>query len=220
MSERINQREANAMILYLLCAVAAQCIGVKILQMMMGDVPGYLTSRMMEGIGLVLLFVFCRFTPFRIYRTGFFASRAEIRRTLIRCGCICIGIILCFVIARLVMSHYDERIKSRPWFYPYFSIHMRWLYPFTAVLQEFFAKGVIQENLKRLFGKEHTTLAIFACALTFSVFHIGYSLYFMLGAALLSFVTGFIYEKDRSIWGCVMIHFCLGFLPRAMGLKG
>ena len=217
--EQTEQKEIRAMVMFMICAIFGQCVGVKILQMILEDVPGYMTARVMESVGIVLLIIFCKFTPFRIYRTGLTASGKEVRRTLIRCGCICIGMIVCFLIARVVMTQFNDEIRTRPWFYPYFNIHMRWLYPFTAVLQEFFAKGVIQESMKRIFGTEHIWLSIVACSLFLGILHMGYPLYYMFAAAMLSIVTGLIYEKDRNIWGCVMIHFCLGFLPRAMGLK-
>ena len=30
--------------------------------------------------------------------------------------------------------------------------------------------------------------------------------------------TGLLYERDRNIWGAVMIHFAVGFLPRCFGI--
>jgi membrane protease YdiL (CAAX protease family) len=50
------------------------------------------------------------------------------------------------------------------------------------------------------------------------VLHIQYPLYYMVGAFVLCFFTGLLYEKDRNIWGAVMIHFAIGFLPRCFGI--
>ena len=38
------------------------------------------------------------------------------------------------------------------------------------------------------------------------------------GAFLLCFFTGLLYERDRNIWGSVIIHFALGFMPRCFGV--
>lgn len=34
-----------------------------------------------------------------------------------------------------------------------------------------------------------------------------------------TFGTGYLYERDRNIWGAALIHFVIGFMPRALGLK-
>ncbi len=217
--ERLSQEECNAMMLYLLSCLFFYFIGLRFLQTIMEEVPKYVTSRMMEGIALILFVLFLKFTPFRLYRTGFAATWSEIKRTLIRCGGISILLVVVLVVARLVMTNYNSEIAMRPWFYPYFEINMRWMYPFVAILQEFLSKSVMQESLKRFFGEGNVKLAILACGVIFSILHMGYPLYYMLCAGLMSIFTGYIYEKDRTIWGCVLIHFCIGFLPRAMGLK-
>lgn len=217
--ERITQEETNIIILFMLTCLFFYIIGYRILQMIMGEVPKYVSSRMMEIISVIHLIIYPKFTCFRLYHTGLVATKNEIKRTLIRCGLISLGIIIALVIARLVMTQFNSEIATRPWFYPYFDINMRWLYPFVVILQEFLAKGMLQESMKRLMGEKHINQAIWACGILFTIFHLGYPLYYMICAGLLMVVTGYIYEKDHSIWGCCLIHFCIGFLPRAMGLK-
>ncbi len=52
----------------------------------------------------------------------------------------------------------------------------------------------------------------------FFILHMQYALYYMTGALLLCLVTGILYEKDRNIWGSILIHFAIGFMPRCLGV--
>ena len=54
--------------------------------------------------------------------------------------------------------------------------------------------------------------------LFFAVLHMNYQLYYLLGAGLLCMLTGYLYERDGNIWGAVLIHLTVGFMPRALGL--
>jgi membrane protease YdiL (CAAX protease family) len=40
----------------------------------------------------------------------------------------------------------------------------------------------------------------------------------MTGALVLCLVTGVLYERNRNIWGPVLIHFAIGFMPRCLGV--
>ena len=79
------------------------------------------------------------------------------------------------------------------------------------VLQEFLARGVMQENLNRVFtGKYATVLSIVVSSLVFGVLHIHYGLPFMLGATVLLGALGMLYHKQGNIWGLCIIHYVLG----------
>ena len=109
-------------------------------------------------------------------------------------------------------------------------MHTRWLYPVSIVFQEFFIKAFTQENIgialrsvgaaeeKNGLNRTQTVLTAVITAMFFFVLHLQYPLYYMTGAFLLCFVTGLLYERDRNIWGAVMIHFAIGFLPRCFGV--
>ena len=109
-------------------------------------------------------------------------------------------------------------------------MHTRWLYPISIVFQEFFIKAFTQENIGialRSIGADRdpfepnrmqTVLTALITAMFFFVLHIQFPLYYMGGAFLLCFFTGQLYERDRNIWGAVMIHFAIGFLPRCFGI--
>ena len=84
-------------------------------------------------------------------------------------------------------------------------------YPLTVILQEFLARGVMQESLRRIFtGKRAEFLAILVSALVFGVLHIAYGFPFMMAASLLLGVMGVLYRKQGNIWGLCIIHYVLG----------
>ena len=84
-------------------------------------------------------------------------------------------------------------------------------YPATAVLQEFLARGVMQENLNRVFSGKHAMgMSVFVSSLAFGVMHIHYGLPYMLAASILLGALGMLYNRQRNIWGLCIIHYVLG----------
>lgn len=216
---QVSQKEKNTLILFILLSIALYCIGLKILTMIMPSVRKDITARMMEGITIFLTIIFSIFTDVKIRKTGFVAPKKNILNTLVRGCIISVGIVIVFIIIRIVMTYFNPEVANRPIFKLYLNIGTRKYYLLIAFVQEFLAKAVMQENMDRLVGEDNTFLSITICSLILIIFHTGYPLYYMIFAGILGMVTGYIYKKDKCIWGCVIIHFCLGFLPRAMGLK-
>ena len=85
------------------------------------------------------------------------------------------------------------------------------LYIFTAGIQEFLARSVIQGNLKRITAGRHTSpLAIFLSSLIFAALHIHFGFLFMVGAAILAGLEGILYEKQQNIFGVWIVHWVFG----------
>ena len=84
-------------------------------------------------------------------------------------------------------------------------------YIFTAGIQEFLARSVIQRNLKRItVGKHPATVAIFLSSLIFAALHIHFGFLFMFGAAILAGLEGILYEKQQNILGVWIVHWVFG----------
>ena len=65
------------------------------------------------------------------------------------------------------------------------------LYVFTAGIQEFLARSVIQGNLNRIIITKHTSfVAIVLSSLIFAALHIHFGFLFMVGAAILAGLEG------------------------------
>ena len=85
------------------------------------------------------------------------------------------------------------------------------LYIFTAGIQEFLARSVMQGNLKRItVGKHTAALSIFLSSLIFAALHIHFGFMFMVGAAILAGLEGVLYEKQKNIFGVWIVHWAFG----------
>ena len=85
------------------------------------------------------------------------------------------------------------------------------VYVFTAGIQEFLARSVIQRNLKRITSGTHTALlAILLSSLIFAALHIHFGFLFMLGSAVLAGLEGILYEKQQNILGVWIVHWVFG----------
>ena len=90
-------------------------------------------------------------------------------------------------------------------------------YILVAPLQEVLGKSAMYYSFELCFDRAHPHLANGLCAVTFALFHAVYGPRMMLLAALLSLVTGWLFQKYRCVWGCSAVHFALGFLPPCFG---
>ncbi|MBR3555862.1 MAG: GAF domain-containing protein [Oscillospiraceae bacterium] len=99
--------------------------------------------------------------------------------------------------------------------YPFFDLRAfgvrQIIYVFTAGVQEFLARSVIQGNLRRIMVGRHVgAAAIVISSMSFATLHIHLGLLFMLGAALLAGLEGILYEKQQSIYGVWIVHWVFG----------
>ena len=99
--------------------------------------------------------------------------------------------------------------------YPFFDIRAfgvrQIIYIGTAGVQEFLARSVIQGNLRRIMVGRHVgAAAIVLSSMVFATLHIHLGLMFMMGAALLAGLEGILYEKQQSIYGVWIVHWCFG----------
>ncbi len=121
---------------------------------------------------------------------------------------------LLLLLSKLVLNLAGVQIK------PYFiggSLHGALVYALTALVQEFLARGVIQTSVKRLMRvKYQKAFGIILTSLLFSLMHIPFGTYFMLGSLVLSLVLGYVYERQENIWGCVFLHWCCGYLAMCL----
>jgi membrane protease YdiL (CAAX protease family) len=193
--------------LYLFLWSALRFLGV--------EPPGWVMSLMVEGISIIMFVIILKTTSFSIREIGLKVQ--NIRDTFVPDIAITIGGCVLLVAIKLVI------LRINPSFFPTGSSFWDWsvaspadlYYPLTAILQEFLARGVMQENLNRIFvGKYAGILSIVISSLIFGILHIAYGLPYMLAAALLLGVLGALYQKQRNIWGLSIIHYVLGSVAK------
>ncbi len=206
-----QRREASTVFAVLMICVCAYLFLWSLLRYLDAEPPGWVMNLMIEAISVVMFLVILKTTSFSIRDIGLRVTNAratflpDIAITLMGCA--------------VLMGGKVFLLQAAPGFFPEGAPFWDWsvgtfadvIYPLTVILQEFLARGVMQENLRRIFtGKYAGVLSILVSALVFGVLHIAYGLMFMLGASLLLGALGVLYHKQGNIWGLCIIHYVLG----------
>lgn len=169
---------------------------------------------MIEAITFVLFLEIVFFTSFSLQDIGLVPHWKKWKENLLETFTIAIisGAIL--VLSKLILMLFGIQIKS------YFiggSLKGLTNYAFTALLQEFLARGVIQTSVKSLMRiKYQKILGIILTSLLFSLMHIPFGFIFMMGAFVLSMALGYLFERQGDLWGCVLLHWFCGYLTMCL----
>ena len=175
-------------------------------------------SKALMVIVLPVSLLFMKFTPMKLNLEVCRFRFRETKPALKISAIISVIIILAMEIFRFLMQSRNPAFEEIPYFGLYLNMNMRWFYPLNIVIQEIFIKAFVQDNISAAFERKHPLLSALTTALFFMCLHVQYPFYYMCGAFVLCFVTGLIYEKWPGIWGPVLVHFTLGFLPRCLGV--
>lgn len=95
-------------------------------------------------------------------------------------------------------------------------------YGICVIAQEYLSRGLVYECIRRIITTENNekyadVIAIFVSSLYFAALHIYLGVTYMIGAFVLLSIFGFIYKKQRSIWGLCIPHFVLGTMLEVLG---
>lgn len=171
-------------------------------------------TQMIEGIAFLLFLEVILFTSLNLTDIGIFVRPSKLFKTMK--SSIFIAIIVCTI---LVLCNVILRLSGHP-VKPYFiggSLKGAYTYIFTAILQEFLSRGVMQTSIKALMQvKYQKFFSILLTSLLFALLHLPFDFPFMTGAFIMSIALGIIYEKQENIWGCAFLHFSCGYLAMAM----
>ncbi len=209
---RLQRQRREASIIFALLMIFV-CVHLFLWQLLLrlGIDPRPFMTLMIEGVSLIMFFIIIKTTSFSIHDIGLRVTDA--RATFVPDLLITAAVAAALVLGKLAL------LRVAPGFFPAGAPFWDWsvgtvksvFYPLTVILQEFLARGVIQENLRRIFyGKHAGALSIVVSALIFGALHIFYGLTYMLAASLLLGVLGILYNKQRNIWGLSIIHCVLG----------
>ena len=210
---RLNRqrRESSTIFAVLMICVCLYLFLWSLLRYLNAEPAGWVMNLMIESISIIMFFIILKTTSFSIRDIGLRVVNAK--ATFLPDILITIAGTVALVLGKIVL------LRVAPGFFPEGAPFWDWsvgtfadiIYPLTVILQEFLARGVMQENLKRIFtGKYAGAMSIIVSALVFGVLHIAYGLPYMLGATLLLGVLGVFYHKQGNIWGLCIIHYVLG----------
>ncbi|MBQ8339549.1 MAG: CPBP family intramembrane metalloprotease [Clostridia bacterium] len=174
--------------------------------------PVYYYGRLIELLGLLLFVALAVVTPMKFEKMGICTPPGVLLRSL-AWG---MGLGLSFVcaLAGYTALRYGEvRFSLTLW-----GDISRTTYFLVAPFQEILAKSVMYYSFELVLEERHPHLANLMTALTFGAFHVVYGIRMMLLAMALSLVTGWVFQRERSVWGCAVAHFACGFFPACFGL--
>ena len=233
-NNRKSINQTQAVILFMMLTVTLHILGMKANGVIKGSelISAYLDygSKILGAILIAEMLLFIWLTPMKLNRQALRWYGKEDGKALMQSAAIALLTVAALLGFRFYMNAKNPAYREIPLFGLYLNVHTRWLYPLSIVFQEFFIKAFTQENIGialRNVGPEEkqngsnkiqALLTALITSMFFFVLHLQYPLYYMTGAFLLCFVTGLLYERDRNIWGAVMVHFAIGFLPRCFGV--
>lgn len=169
---------------------------------------------MIEGMTFLLFLEILFLTSLSMKDIGLIPKLASLKRNLKETFLLsligCCGLVL----LKLILLLLGYRIKA------YFiggSLHGATVYIFTAFVQEFLARGVIQTSVKSLMRvKYEKQFGIFLTSLLFSLMHLPFGFIFMAGSFLLSIFLGCLFERHENMWGCAFLHWSCGYLAMCL----
>ena len=222
--KKILSDKSSAVIIFLVLTVFLQVLSFKILQIVIpkviiADYASFMTKILMVILALEFAFFLWKtpleinFEVFKVKKECNFAR--EVTEAVVISAIIVVGML----VYRFYLNGINAEVAARPAFGLYLNIHARWFYPVSVPVQEFLIKAVVQHNIGTINEKISKHFTVWVTSLFFGILHMAYPMYYILGAVFLCALTGYMYERDKNIWGTVLIHFVVGFMPRALGLK-
>ncbi len=210
---RLNRqrRESSTIFAVLMICVCLYLFLWSLLRYLNAEPPIWVMTLLIEAISIVMFVIILKTTSFSIKDIGLRITNAR--------GTFLPDILITAAGTALLIFGKIILLRVAPGFFPEGAPFWDWsvgtpadvIYPLTVILQEFLARGVMQESLNRIFtGKYAVATSIVVSALVFGVLHIAHGLPYMLGATLLLGVLGVFYHKQGNIWGLCIIHYVLG----------
>lgn len=206
-----QRRESSTVFAVMMTCICGYLFLWSLLRFMGIEPPGWVMSIVIECISVVMFVIILKTTSFSFNDIGLRITDA--RKTFVPAAWITVIGTVVMVGGKVLL------LRVAPGFFPEGAPFWDWsagtvadiFYPATAVLQEFLARGVMQENLNRVFSGKHAMgMSVFVSSLAFGVMHIHYGLPYMLAASILLGALGMLYNRQRNIWGLCIIHYVLG----------
>ena len=173
--------------------------------------PASVMTHGVELLGIIMLLFILSYTSLTWRDLGVLTDKFEV--TVLTASVVALLSVLLLFVIKMVARMIDPNCFEPD--APFFDIsrfgRAQIVYIFTAGIQEFLARSVIQGNLKRItVVKNPAVLAIFLSSLIFAALHIHLGFLFMCGAAILAGLEGLLYEKQGTIFGVWIVHWFFG----------
>ena len=167
-----------------------------------------------EGITFLLFLEIIFMTSFSMKKLGLLPRKDRIQKNIKETALITIVYCAAALLLNVILRMTGHPVK------PHFiggSVEGCTNYLLTAFVQEFLARGVIQTCIKYLVKiKYQKFFSILLTSLLFSLMHMPFGFPFMMVAFVLSMVLGYVYERQKDLWGCFLMHWICGYLTMCL----
>lgn len=204
-----NQQTATKTFSFLLVTIGVYLLLWQSLRLRF-ELPVYYYGRLIEFLGILLFIALALFTPMRFAEMGILTPRKTLFRSLALGGALALGFLLFLY---LVWRAGGQKV---PFSWYVGGDISRVTYILVAPLQEVLSKSVMYHSFELCFGRDHPVVILLS-ALVFGIFHVVYGIRMMLLSMALSLITGLMFRRYRSVWGCAVTHFAFGFFPACFG---
>ena len=219
----VQKKKRNDAVVVFSCVAACICLYLlllALLEFLKINVPTKLLTQVINAMVFIIGVIIYRKTDFSFDELGL--KLVKPKQTFGSAIIISASIVALLVLAKLILlqinpGFFKENTPFWNWDIGLYS----WIsYIFTCIIQEFLARSMIYTSIRKMFdGKKSVIAAIVLSSLLFGAVHIAHGFMYMVAAIILLGSLGGLYEKQRNIWGVVIIHYilgqaacCLGFL--------
>ena len=171
-------------------------------------------TTLIESISFILFLEIITCTSFRLRDIGLVFNFSRIKRNLIET--LSIGLVASGLLVLLRGAQVFFEMGGKDYFIGG-TMQGFFTYFITAFTQEFLARGVMQTSVKIVMQvKWQRPLSIFLTSLLFALMHIPFGFVFMCGAFFLSIGLGIVFDVQKDLWGCVLLHWVVGYLAMCL----
>lgn len=208
--KELNQRKAECTFCF---SIFIAIMSVWVLLVALWDKLGQPVAphRMTYGVEIIAVFMFLiTQTKTKMKPKDLGLTFQNIRPTMIRSGAISAAIVVMMILLKLILN------PGQPLFdWSRFNA----LYLITSIFQEFLARGALLTCLLNIYDSKYKKhFAVVLSSLLFTTLHLYYGFVFMVGAGVLSILLGYIFVRDKNIWGVSIVHFVFGTMGAVLSL--
>lgn len=209
---KIKYNDAIKVLVAMIVILSVNNIIVKYWEFTERPVDASYITLMIEIIGAIGTLLMLKFTSLTIHDLGL-GKGTDLKKTLITDALLTFFILTAMIAVKLLLQRYRPDIiaPDAPLFHWEKWGPVSTFYPLTVFAQELMTRGAAQGCLKLVLPeKTPDWVPIFVSSLFFGALHIHKELVFMIGAMILLSIFGFIYNKQKTIWGLCIPHYILG----------
>jgi PAS domain S-box-containing protein len=219
-SELLKKKKKDAVTVFT-CIIACVCLYILLLStldFLKINVPTKALTQVINAMVLFFSIIIYKKTDFTVDELGL--KIRNYKSTLGIAVAISAGVVGLLIAAKCLILQIapDFFADNAPFWNWNIGVYSWVSYVFTCIIQEFLARSMIYGSIRKMFDGRYAEIsAILLSSLLFGAVHIAHGFMYMMASIVLLGALGGLYERQRSIWGVVIIHYVLGEAAHCLG---